>query len=87
MHTTESVFKFLRDLIVEMKDSEPDDIGTQTTIDDLGLDSLDYVEIQVGVKRQFGVALAPTLFERQIKTIGELCDYIAGAETNLEKTS
>lgn len=86
MNTTDTVFNFLKDLIVEMKDSEPDDIGIQTAIDELGLDSLDYVEIQVGVKRKFGVALSPTLFERQIKTIGELCDYIAGVETTLEKT-
>jgi acyl carrier protein len=87
MHDKNAVFEFIKDMIVEMKDSEPDDIRMQTAIDELGLDSLDYVEIQVGVKRKFGVALSPTLFERQIKTLDALCGYIADADPALEKTA
>ena len=86
MHNKETIFNFIRDMIVEMKDAEPTDIRMETAIDALGLDSLDFVEIQVGIKRQFGVALSPTLFERQIKTLEALCEYVANAESTLEAT-
>lgn len=76
MSDTSTVFEFIQNMIVEIKDLESDEIQNETGIDQLGLDSLDYVEIQVGVKRQFGVELSPTLFER-IHTLGQLCVYIS----------
>lgn len=77
MDTTNAVLEFIKDMIVEMKDMEPADITPDTSIDELGLDSLDYVEIKVNVSREFLVTLTPMLFETKIKTIGQLCMYIA----------
>lgn len=76
------VLEALKEMIVEIKDLDPANIPSDMMIDDLGLDSLDYVEIQVGVKRKFGVALSPSLFERRIKTLIQLCEYIASSETS-----
>ncbi|MFL9884406.1 acyl carrier protein [Paraburkholderia agricolaris] len=79
-----TVFEFLKEMIVEIKDLDPADIQVPMTIDELALDSLDYVEMQVNIKRKFGVALSPMLFERRIKTLAQLCEYIVNAEPTRE---
>lgn len=84
MDTTNAVLDFIKDMIVEMKDMEPDEITPDTSIDALGLDSLDYVEIKVNVSREFLVMLTPMLFETKIKTIGQLCAYIANESASQE---
>lgn len=84
MSDVSTVFEFIQNMIVEIKDLEPSEIQQETSIDELGLDSLDYVEIQVGVKREFGVALSPALFEKQIHTLGQLCTYIGAAAATQE---
>jgi acyl carrier protein len=84
MDTTNTVLEFIKDMIVEMKDMEPDEITAETSIDELGLDSLDYVEIKVNVSREFLVTLTPSLFETKIKTIGQLCTFIAEESASQE---
>lgn len=84
MTSIDAVFEFISDMIVEMKDLPPEEISLETSIDELGLDSLDYVEIKVNVTREFMVTLTPTLFETKIRTVGNLCTYIAEASASLE---
>jgi acyl carrier protein len=84
MDATKAVLEFIKDMIVEMKDMEPDEVTPETSIDELGLDSLDYVEIKVNVSREFQVTLTPALFETRITTIGQLCTYIAEESASQE---
>jgi acyl carrier protein len=84
MTTIDAVFEFISDMLVEMKDLPPEEITLETSIDELGLDSLDYVEIKVNVTREFMVTLTPALFETKIRTIGNLCTYIRAESTSLE---
>lgn len=84
MTSSDTVFEFIQNMIVEMKDMEPEQIMPETGIDELGLDSLDFVEIKVNVNREFLVTLAPVLFETKIRTIGHLCTYIAEASASME---
>jgi acyl carrier protein len=84
MNTANTVLEFIKDMIVEMKDLEPEEVTPETSIDELGLDSLDYVEIKVNVSREFLVTLTPTIFETKIKTIGQLCTYIAEESASQE---
>lgn len=68
---------FLRDAILELKDLDEAILVPETCIEDLQLDSLDYVEIQVGIKRQYDVSIEPELFATGvIKTLGDLSAYI-----------
>jgi acyl carrier protein len=83
MADTTTVLEFMKDMISEIKDLAPEEITPETTIDELGFDSLDYVEIKVNVSREFLVTLTPTLFE-SIQTIRQLCDYIAKESASLE---
>lgn len=68
---------FLVSAIVELKDIDESDLKPSLTLEALELDSLDYVELQVGIKKHFGVEVVGELFASgQIKTLGELVDYI-----------
>ncbi|MBJ7516103.1 MAG: hypothetical protein JHC82_07660 [Stenotrophomonas sp.] len=77
MNTTESVFNVIRELILELKDDEIENITLESTIEALDLDSLDFVEMQVVVRKKLGVAMDPKAFaSRNISTLQALCDYI-----------
>ena len=77
MNTTESVFNVIRELILELKDDEIENITLESTIEGLDLDSLDFVEMQVVVRMKLGVAMDPKAFaSRNIGTLQALCDYI-----------
>lgn len=43
--------------------------------DDLGIDSLDFVDIVVIVERKFGFKIKPEEMA-EVKTLGQFCDYI-----------
>ena len=60
-----------------MKDIDESALVPSLVLTDIDLDSLDYVEIQVGIKKTFGVSVDPDLFlSGKIKTLGDLCQYI-----------
>jgi acyl carrier protein len=76
------VFEFLKDTILNLKDLDESTVTPAMPLEDIQLDSLDYVEIQVSVKKSFGVVLDPELFSTgRIGTIADLCSYIATAKT------
>jgi acyl carrier protein len=82
--------QFLRDAILELKDVDEASLVSETSVEDLQLDSLDYVEIQVGIKRQYGVTIEPEKFANGvIKTLGDLGAYIRAhvAQTEPQATA
>ena len=69
--------QFLTSAILELKDIEEAELTPAITLEQLALDSLDYVEIQVGIKKHFGVDIQTDLFTSgQVSTLGQLADYI-----------
>lgn len=69
--------QFLRDTVLELKDIDESALVPSLVLTDIDLDSLDYVEIQVGIKKNFSVSVDPELFlTGKIKTLGDLCQYI-----------
>lgn len=75
---TEEVIQFLREAIEELVDVDPEDLRRDMVLEELGLISLDYVEIHVLTKRRYGVELSLELFvSGQVATLGELADYVA----------
>jgi acyl carrier protein len=76
-HDPEAVLAFLGETIQDLVDVEPGDLGRDAVLEELGLISLDYVEIHVLTKREYGVGLSLELFvSGQVTTLGELTDYI-----------
>ncbi|MFJ1468993.1 acyl carrier protein [Massilia orientalis] len=72
-----NVAEFLRDAIVELKDVDESALVPALTFEELELDSLDYVEIQLRIKKKFKVEITPDLFAAgQLKNLGDLYAYI-----------
>jgi acyl carrier protein len=71
-----NALELLIDTVDELIDVDID-LNAETKIEDMGLVSLDYIEIQVVVKKAYGLVLRGDLFETgQITTLGEFADYI-----------
>ena len=64
-----STFEKLQDLLVDAKDLDKDKITMQSTWDELGLDSLDTVELVMNVEDELGVSLELT---EDMKTVGDV---------------
>ncbi len=80
--TREEIVKTVNDFLVEEieidKDSLKDDARL---IEDLGIDSLDFVDIVVIVERHFGFKIKPEEM-KEVRTLSQFYDYI---ESKLEK--
>jgi acyl carrier protein len=76
MAAQQFTFDDLKDILVNrvgLRASDvPDDLST--SFDDLGLDSLAFVEIQLAVQQQYGFSI-PDEDAHQIGTLGEAIDY------------
>ncbi|MBP3481239.1 MAG: acyl carrier protein [Clostridia bacterium] len=71
-----SDFDKLKEILAEQLGVDEDSITAQTTIDDLGADSLDLVEAVMNIEEAFGVNIDDDEIEN-LKTVGDFLDYIA----------
>jgi acyl carrier protein len=79
MHTEQEIFEFLKDLILNITDTEEEQVTPDARIEDLGLESMDLVELQLTVRKKFGVEVAARAFaEGRLTTLGSIVAYIVG---------
>lgn len=73
------IYEFLKELIIEMKDCDEDSLRPDMGFEELELNSLDYVEVQVAVKKHYGVDLVPDLFASgTLSNLQQLAAFIEG---------
>lgn len=65
------------EILVEAKDLEAEKITEASTWDDLGLDSLDTVELVMNMEDAFGISLEMT---EDMKTVGDVVKAIDAAK-------
>ena len=65
----------VKELLAEHLEMEESEITEETTFEDLGVDSLDTVEIMMEMEDEFGVEIKPAEVGRSVK---ELVAYIDG---------
>ena len=65
------------EILVEAKDLEADKITEASTWDDLGLDSLDTVELVMNMEDAFGISLE---MKEDMKTVGDVVKAIDAAK-------
>lgn len=71
------VYECIKNLIVDLCDIEENEINRKSKFDQFDFESLDFIELQVVVKRNFGVPISVDLFVNGlVKDIDDLCDYI-----------
>ena len=72
------IFDKLKALIAEQLSVDPADITLEATfVDDLGVDSLDLVELSMTLEDEFGIEEMSEEDMANIKTVGDLVEYLA----------
>ncbi len=66
-------FEKIRNLLAEHLDMDAEEITEATTFEDLGVDSLDTVEIMMEMEDEFGIEIKPA---EAGKSVAELIAYI-----------
>ncbi|MHA7845534.1 acyl carrier protein [Serratia sp. D1N4] len=78
MEKYEQVYSTVCEMICDAKDLEMSDLSPEMPLHHLKLDSLDYVELMVLAKREFGATLSAEMFiDKPEMTLGELCHMLA----------
>lgn len=74
----------VRALMINELEIEEDSISPEAMLkDDMGIDSLDYVDIVVIIDKVFGFKIKPEEMTG-VKTYGQFCDYIERKINNLQ---
>ena len=67
------VFQAIAELIAERNECDISEITPETTLEDLGIDSLDTVEMMMKLEDKIGVEIE---LDEKVATVGELVEYI-----------
>lgn len=75
MPDTEAVFAKLRAMLADQLGIEEDEIKMDSTLEDLGADSLDIVEMVMAIEQEWDMEI-PDEAAEEIKTVGDAVNYI-----------
>lgn len=71
----EEVLARLREIVIDRLDVEEDQIKTESSfVEDLGADSLDIVELIMGIEEEFDIEI-PDEDAEKLTSVGEAIDY------------
>ena len=73
MTNSEKVFQAIAELIAERNDCDASEITRETKFQDVGIDSLDTVEMLMNLEDKIGVEIE---LSQKVETVGELTDYV-----------
>ena len=74
------IFKVIVDLLSEQFSVEPEEITMQTTLEDLGADSLDAVELSMALEEEFDL---PAFEEDDIEKFCDVADLVKFIESQI----
>ncbi len=75
MPDTETVFSKLKAMLADQLGIEEDEIKMDATLEDLGADSLDIVEMVMAIEQEWDMEI-PDEAAEGIKTVGDAVSYI-----------
>ncbi|MBR6101335.1 MAG: acyl carrier protein [Ruminococcus sp.] len=67
------VFETVAKIIAERIDCDPSEIKRESAFRDLGIDSLDIVDLTMNLEDELGIELE---LDQKVETIGDLVDFI-----------
>lgn len=72
----EDIEKKVTDILVDTLGVEPEEVKNDANFeDDLGGDSLDCVEVVMGIEQEFNIHVSDA-DAYQVKTVGDICDMV-----------
>ena len=72
------VYEKIVSMICDQFGMEPEELNENTSfIDDMGIDSVDVVELVVDLETEFGLDEIPEEELKKMRTIGDLAAYVA----------
>lgn len=75
--TREDVFTAIAEVVSDRTDTAGEDVKEESTFRDLGVDSLDTVEILMELEDKLGTEIE---LDRKISTVGDLVSFIVDKE-------
>lgn len=75
--TREDVFTAIAEVVSDRTDTAREDVKEESTFRDLGVDSLDTVEILMELEDKLGTEIE---LDRKISTVGDLVSFIVNKE-------
>ena len=80
--TRQEIEEKVREFLIDDLEIDEEKIAPEAQLkDDLGIDSLDFVDIVVIVEKKFGFKIKPEEMAG-VKTLGQFCDYIESKVNN-----
>ena len=70
---SDKVFQAIAELIAERNDTDPAEVTRDTRFQDVGIDSLDTVEMLMNLEDKIGVEVE---LSQKVETVGELVNYV-----------
>ena len=67
------VFETIARLISDRTDKPVEEIALESTFEDLGIDSLDSVELVMELENELGIEIE---LDKKVETVGDLVDFI-----------
>ena len=75
--TEQEVFNAISEIVADRTDTAVEDIKNESTFKDLGIDSLDTVEVLMELEDKLGTSIE---LDQKIETVGDLVSFIISKE-------
>ena len=84
--TRDEIIEAVNNALVNEMELDPAEIAPEKTFfDDLGLDSIDMVDLIIGLQRKFGISLHEDDEIKKVRTLGDVYDFFEHYQTQLQR--